>query len=347
MTLDTETLDPLADERWQRFVERSANGSIFHHADWLRLLHDQYSYPMLARCVLGADGEIVAGLPFARVSSRLTGKRLVAVPFSDVCAPVLVDPDDAQALAQLLEAVSAAQRQDGIAIEIRTALEGVGRAGSAFYQHELALDQGLAAVEAGFTKMASRGVTRAKRDGVEVVRTTDAAALEDFYRLHLHTRRRQGVPTQPKRFIGRFAKLFERDLGFVLTARWQDKPIAAAVFLTFNGVLTYKYGASDGEHLKRRPNNAIFMEAIRWGCEHGQHTLDMGRTDVENEGLRAFKRGWGTQEHTLTYTHLSAATQEAKGSSRSGVPRVLGTVISRTPPLTGRLVGAALYRHFG
>jgi CelD/BcsL family acetyltransferase involved in cellulose biosynthesis len=342
--LTAETLDPLLDERWQRFVERSANGGIFHHTEWLRLLHAQYGYPMLARCLADADGEIVAGLPFARIKSRLTGTRLVAVPFSDVCTPVLSDPENAGMLAQLLDTVTTAQQSDGITVEIRAPLESIGHAGSSFFQHELALEPGLAAIRGGFTKMVKRGIARAERDGVEVVRAKDEEALRTFYRLHLHTRRRQGVPTQPKRFIERFAQLFDQELGFVLIARFEGKPIAAAVFLTFNGVLTYKYGASDSAELKRRPNNAIFMEAIQWGCEHGQRTLDMGRTDLENEGLSAFKRSWGAQEHTLRYTRLSA---QAEDSTRSGVPGALGTIISRTPPLTGRLVGAALYRHFG
>jgi CelD/BcsL family acetyltransferase involved in cellulose biosynthesis len=342
--LTAETLDPLLDIRWQRFVERSANGGIFHHTEWLRLLNAQYGYPMLAQCLADGDGEIVAGLPFARIKSRLTGTRLVAVPFSDVCAPVLSDTQDAGMLTRLLDTVCAAHQRDGIAVEIRAPLEGIGHAGSGFHQHELALDPGLATISDGFTKMVKRGIARAERDGVEVVRATDEEALRTFYRLHLHTRRRQGVPTQPKRFITRFAQLFDQDLGFVLIARSEDIPIAAAVFLTFNGVLTYKYGASDSAYLKRRPNNAIFMEAIRWGCEHGQRTLDMGRTDLENEGLSAFKRSWGAREHTLTYTRLSPQVER---STRAGVPSALGTVISRSPPLTGRLVGAALYRHFG
>ena len=42
---------------------------------------------MSALCVI-EDGEAVAGLPLARVESRLTGRRLVALPFSDVCPPV-------------------------------------------------------------------------------------------------------------------------------------------------------------------------------------------------------------------------------------------------------------------
>jgi CelD/BcsL family acetyltransferase involved in cellulose biosynthesis len=342
--LRVQTLDPLTDARWQRFVEDSANGSIFHHAEWLRLLNDQYGYPMHAHCVTSADGEILAGLPFARIKSRLTGTRLVAVPFSDMCAPVKRDLEDSATVDRLLEMVRAEHERNGIEIEIRTELDGVGHAGHGFYQHELTLEADLAAVKGRFTKMASRGISRSARDGVEVVRGTGPEMLNNFYRLHLHTRRRQGVPTQPKRFIDRYARLFDQGLGFILEARSESQPIAAAVFLRFNGVLTYKYGASDTEHLKKRPNNALFMEAIRWGCEQGLHTFDLGRTDLDNEGLCAFKRGWGARERELTYTHLSSSSER---SADSGVPKVLTTIIQRTPPITGRLVGAALYRHFG
>jgi CelD/BcsL family acetyltransferase involved in cellulose biosynthesis len=342
--VDVATLDPVADSRWQRFVERSPNARIFHHRAWLCLLADQYGYEPLACCVTDGRGEIVAGLPFARVRSRFTGTRLVALPFSDVCEPVLRDPDDAFALSKLCEGIRAAHERDGVAVEIRARLAGIGRPGDGFYSHELDLAPGLHSVRAGFTKMARRGVARAERDGVEVVAASDEAALRTFYRLHVRTRRRQGVPTQPWRFIARFAALFEQQLGFVLVARAQGRPIAAAVFLAWGDVLTYKYGASDTSHLRLRPNNAIFMDAIQWGCEQGMRTLDMGRTDLGNEGLCAFKRGWGAREQELSYTYLRAPRERSR---RSGVPRALGALISSTPPVTGRLIGAALYRHFG
>lgn len=341
--LRSETIDPLSDERWRAFVEHSPAGSVFHSPEWLALLHRQYRYPLLARC-LSDGGELVAGLPFALVDSRLTGRRLVAVPFSDTCGPVLREQHDETALPLLLDGVREAHLRESIDMEIRARLPGLGRDGERFHHHEVPLEGGPAAVGQRFTKMASRGVARARRDGVEIVRATDERALRDFYRLHLATRRRQGVPTQSKRFMRRFTALFERSLGFVLLARLQGETIAAAVFLSFNGVLTYKYGASDRGRLRHRPNHAIFAEAIRFACGQGMHTLDLGRTDLDNEGLRSFKLGWGAIERPIAYTLLSAR------QARPAAPRArkaLSATITHTPPLTGRLIGAALYRHFG
>lgn len=324
-------------------MECSSTGSVFHHVEWLRLLQDQYRYPLIAHCVTADNGQIVAGLPFARVSSRLTGKRLVAVPFSDNCSPVLVNAGDRQALDLLLNSIRARYADSGTCVEIRAPISGLPSS-ERFYQHELALEPCIASVQGNFSKNAKRGIARAKREGVEVHRATDAAALDAFYQLHVRTRRRQGVPTQPKPFIDRFARLFERDLGFVLLARSEGRPIAAAVFLHFNGVLTYKYGASSPSDLDKRPNHAVFGEVIRWGCEQAHHTLDFGRTDLDNEGLRSFKRSWGAHERELGYTRFPAADA---GVARGAVPKLVKTLISRTPPITGRLIGAALYRHFG
>ena len=125
--------------------------------------------------------------------------------------------------------------------------------------------------------------------------------------MHVATRRRQGVPTQPKSFILRFDELFERDLGFVLIVRDGEQTIAAAVFLSFNGTLIYKYGASDPAALGKRPNNLLFLEAIRGGCAAGMHTLDLGRTDVDHKSLREFKTSWGAHERVLEYHELGAA----------------------------------------
>jgi hypothetical protein len=80
--LATEVIDPIADPRWHELVTASPGSGVFHHPAWLRILRDEYRYPIEAWCVERRDGTVVAGLPVATVRSRLTGARLVAVPFS-------------------------------------------------------------------------------------------------------------------------------------------------------------------------------------------------------------------------------------------------------------------------
>jgi CelD/BcsL family acetyltransferase involved in cellulose biosynthesis len=344
MTQDA-LLDPVQDPRWGDFAARAAGASIFHHPAWLELLSSRYGYETTA-CCLVEDGAIVAGMPWASVSSRLTGARLVALPFSDVCPPLFA-PGREPALAEPLgRAIEAERRRAGRGLEVRADVGGLSDAVSAhrFWQHRLALDSDPAGLEGRFKSQVRRGIAKARKAGLVVEHRTDGAAVDDFYRLHLRTRRRQGMPTQPKRFFRAVAGLLQDGLGFVLVTRSERTPIAAAVFLHFAGTLTYKWGASDERHLALRPNNLLFSEAVRWGCEQGCDTLDFGRTDLDNEGLRSFKRSWGTEEVALRYTYVGLPVPSGEPSR---IERAMKATLRRSPPAAGRLIGAGLYRHFG
>jgi CelD/BcsL family acetyltransferase involved in cellulose biosynthesis len=337
-------VDPLAEPAWLDLIDRAPEATIFHHPSWLRLLAEQYSYPISAWCIAGDDGRLAAGLPVALVKSRLTGTRLVSVPFSDACPP-LHDPGAGIERGSLAVAVAHERDQAGLGLEVRGELHAPGASVVERYvQHRLTLDPDVGSVERGFSKsQVRRGITKAIREGVTIEFGRGRDALARFYDLHVATRRHQGMPTQPRRFILRFAALFEEGLGFVLLARHRDRDIAGAVFLTTGRTLTYKYGASRRSDLSLRPNNLLFMEAIRWGCEHGIGVLDFGRTDFDNDGLRAFKSSWGAVELPLAYSYLGAP---APDPDHGLAGRAVKSVIRHSPPFVGRLVGATLYRSF-
>jgi CelD/BcsL family acetyltransferase involved in cellulose biosynthesis len=341
------TVDPLVDGDWLALVQRAPDASIFHHPAWLSLLRDAYGYAIEACCVAAPDGRLLGGLPVAEVSSRLTGRRLVALPFSDFCPPLIAPEAPAEAVVALRDALVRLRSNRGVPLEVRgngQALRGAAP-GERFHHHVIALEADVAAVARRFTKpQVSRGVRRAVREGLQTTRCVDRSALLAFYRLHAATRRRLGVPTQPRRFILGFEELFQQGLGFVLLVHRQGQPIAAGVFLTFGDTLLYKYGASDARWLQTRPNNLLFMEAIRWGCEQGMRALDLGRTHWGQESLRAFKLAWGAQERELRYRYVGGGAPPARNGRGE---RLLGAVIRRSPPLAGRVIGEVLYRHAG
>jgi CelD/BcsL family acetyltransferase involved in cellulose biosynthesis len=333
-------LDPLADPRWPVLISSSREAMIFHHPAWLRLLCEQYGYEMIACAIADSDGVLLEALPLALVASRLTGRRLVALPFSDICQPVSIDGADHG----LTDALARLHSEAGLTLRVHAPLPALGEEASSYRHHTVRLEPDLDAVQKRFTRSSAlRGARRAQRDGVTVENRTDADALAEFYRLHVRSRRRQGVPTQPRRFIMGFAELFGRGLGFVSLARAEGRVIAAAVMLNYNGTLVYKYGASDPGALSLRPNNLIFSEAIAWGCSEGLHSLDLGRTDLHHDSLSEFKRMWGADERILAYTE--APTPKRQGTDRAG--RALGALIRHAPPAFGQGLGQVLYRHVG
>jgi CelD/BcsL family acetyltransferase involved in cellulose biosynthesis len=344
-----DRIDPVADPAWTEFLGRCAGAEIFHQPLWLELIQAQYGYDLSAQLIRGEDGEIEAGLPVARIESRLTGKRLVAIPFSDTCSPLVGRDAAPGAGAALGEALAASAAEEGLPLGVHAPLEGVDPSCVVrrFVRHELPLGADVAEVEKGFSKnRVVRNVKKARKEGLEFELGRDRAALDGFYRLHLLTRRKLGVPTQPKRFIRRFERLFEGGLGFVGTVRDEGVAVAAGVFLACDGTLTYKYGASDPAALGKRPNHLLHAEAIRWGCENGQSLYDMGRSDLDNEGLRTFKSTWGASELDLAYTYLGAPVP-SESDEHGARERLIEKTIQRSPAFVGRVAGELLYRHYG
>jgi lipid II:glycine glycyltransferase (peptidoglycan interpeptide bridge formation enzyme) len=168
--------------------------------------------------------------------------------------------------------------------------------------------------------------------------------LSTFYSLHVATRRRLGTPVQPRRY---FELLWERIIapghGFVLVAEAEGAPIAAAVFLAANGEIVYKYSASDTAAWSLRPNNALLWHAIKWGCENGYERFDFGRSELDNEGLRSFKRSWGAAELPLVVSTFGETGTRSAGTGPVGA--LAASLIRRSPEIACRAAGALLYRY--
>src|SRR5262249_45036070 len=162
------------------------------------------------------------------------------LPYTDYCPPLV-------SAGQQEEELACAVRRAGSAagvrrIEVRAPLADAPATGRAALRHVLALDGGAAEVYAGFHhSQVKRNIRRAEREGLTVrqgTRPEDLAGI--FYGLHLRTRRRQGVPVQPRRF---FRLLWERvistGLGSVVIVEASGQPVAAAVFLAWNRTVVY------------------------------------------------------------------------------------------------------------
>lgn len=332
-----ELIDPVRDRRWGEFVAIAPAASIFHHPRWIGLLEEHYGFEVLACCTFDRDGRLRSGQPLAMVNSRLRAARLVGLPFSDFCPPLITGGDGAAAALTL--ALDELRKRRAVALEVHAPLlQGVPSAHPCkrYLHHVLALEPDADAVMRRFAKpQILRGARRAQREGLRVELRTDQDALMAFYRLHVATRRRQGLLPHPRRFIARLSRLLDDGLGFVAIALDGAAPAAAAVFLHCRDVLTYKYGASDASRLPKRPNNLLFVEAIRWGCSHGMTTLDFGRTDIGHESLRAFKLAFGAEERELVYTTISSnGARPARDWRRAG--GLAAPLIRHAPPLVSR-----------
>ncbi len=336
----------LDDPRWTAFVGRCRHATPFHDPAWASLLAETYRYPAFACAVQGVDGEIVGGAPFLEVRSLSRRRRWISLPFTDECAPLAADADSLSELSEALGDAQAAGEAPGV--EVRGAVHGLGwTMGADAVTHQLWLEPDLASLRRRFSRsQVVRNIARAERDGVAVRRAETVQDLEAFYQLHTRTRRRQGVPVQPRRFFTLlWSRLVQSGLAFILLADIPDRPaVAGALFLSDGRTTIYKFGASDVDSLRFRPNHLIFWTAIGEAAQAGHRIFDFGRTDLANEGLRAFKSGWGAEERPLLYSTLEPG---AAAGEEGIAARALSLAIRKGPAWMCRGTGEALYRYAG
>jgi len=339
-----QRVNPLEESGWDAALESYPASSIFHTAAWAAVLQASYGYTPVY-FALRESGRFRALLPLMEVDSWLTGKRGVSLPFTDDCEPLC---SDAGALAGVLQKVMEyARERDWNYLECRGGKEffADAPASTAFYGHRLMLAGG---EEAMFSKVESavrRAIRKAEKGGVSVEFSQSLDAMRTFYDLHCKTRNRHGLPPQPFRFFHNIHDhILSKNHGFVVLARYQQVPVASAVYIHWGKNAIYKYGASDETFQHLRANNLVMWEAIKWYGRNGFQQLHFGRTSFTNEGLRRFKLGWGTEEHSIEYVRYDRR-KDGFVTVKDGSSGWHSHVFNMMPGFLSRLVGSVLYKH--
>jgi lipid II:glycine glycyltransferase (peptidoglycan interpeptide bridge formation enzyme) len=269
------------------------------------------------------------------------------MPFSDFCEPLLLDQwrHEGILFETLLEI---ARERKWSYFELRggkNSLPSAAVAAERFYSHKLDLTIG---IESLFTRVESpvrRAIRKAQNSGLAVEINNTATAMADFYRLHVRTRKRHGLPPQPFSFFRNVQKeIIERDLGFVVVGKQGMAPIAAAVFFHSGEEALFKFGASNEENQHLRGNNLVMWEGIQELVRQGRKTLHFGRTSTDNDGLRRFKLSWRPQEDVLEYFRFALKTKTWLNSGRNASG--FHNQFFRSFPLAvNRIAGALIYPH--
>lgn len=337
-------MDPSTDSDWDQTVREHPECTVFHSSAWAKVLRNTYGHrPVYLRFRLG--DQLMASIPMMEVSSPITGLRGVGLPFTDVCRPLLCP---GMRLDEILAQVSDEAKSRGWRFfEIRS--EGKDCAPSCnsgrFIGHTLGLRSQAAELFARFSSPVRRAIRKAERSKLTVRIATDRDGVKEFYRLHIQTRRRHGIPPQPFEFFSNIhTELIARGLGFVTLAYRGPRAIAGAVFLHFANAAVFKFGASDRAEQEHRGNNLVMWETIKFLRKINVTTLHFGRTEIGHESLRRFKLGWGTEETPIDYLRFDPRTGEAlqRNDRMKGWHAV---VLGMMPMALSRWLGKTLYPH--
>lgn len=341
-------IDPTIDPRWEVFVMQHPRATVFHTPGWIRALARTYGFTPLALTTAAANETITEGMPFCLVSSWLTGRRLISLPFSDHCEPLVSGTAGGVALFESFQ-----DRVEDLGVrksEIRPLSESLVDYGLSGFQtterfclHTLDLTPASEQLMSAFHRdCVQRKIRRAERDQVSCESGRSESLVRTFYALNLLTRRKHRLLPQP---LAWFRNLVEC-LGDALTisiARLDGRPIAGIMTIRHNRTLVYKYGCSDSRFNHHGATPLLFWKTIQEAKSSGCTVLDLGRSGMKDEGLIAFKDRWNATRSALCY--VGYPPRAAVGGLKD---RLLGWggIVENMPDRLLSAMGGLLYRHF-
>jgi CelD/BcsL family acetyltransferase involved in cellulose biosynthesis len=346
--MDVYSFDPLEDSRWTEFVARHPKASIFHTSGWLRALHRTYRFEPVAFTTSRPTDDLQNALVFAAVRSWLTGSRLVSLPFSDHCEPLVDSREELQALCSAVLRHRPEERWRYIEIRPTSpdfSLEAGFGKGQTFLLHRLNLRPDLDVLLSSFHKDSiRRKIRRAERERLTYEEGRSEALLRKLCYLLDLTRQRHQVPLQPRAWFDNLIDCLGGNVCIRIVSK-DGQPVAGILTLAHGKSVVYKYGGSD-----TRLNSAggipfLFWKAIQDAKRTGAQELDLGRSDCDAAGLIAFKEHLAATRSTLTYWRCPEAMRSA--SKNAWAISVAKRVFARLPGPVRRASGRFLYPHIG
>lgn len=340
-------IDPIKDARWHEFLQQHPAASIFHTPGWLQALHRTYGYKPVALTTSLPGQPLTNGSPFCEISSWLSGRRLVSLPFSDHCTPLV---ESSEQIRELLAAVQERiEQQNWKYVEIR-ALDfqlpdsAVSGPSKVFVSHHLDLRPSQDEIFRTFHKdCVQRTIRRAEKANLTYEAGTSEKLLVKFYYLLLSTRRKHGLPPQPKAWFRNLVACL-RDQVTIHVASIDTRPIASILTLRHKRVLVYKYGCSDQRANHFGGTHLLLWKAIQSAKSDGLSEFDLGRSECDNPGLISFKDRWGAKRSVLTYFRFPLKGRMESTATQGALVKYL---FAHVPDSVLVAAGRMLYKHVG
>ena len=340
-------IDPLTNPRWPEFLRGNPQASVFHSRGWLEAVYRTYGYRPAVITTSPPNSDLANGLVFCRVRSCFTGRRFVALPFSDHCDPLVRGTDD---LLTLLSEIERQAQSEGCSyVELRpvsvlSGLQPAWHTSHAYCLHRVDLRLGAEGLFRRFHRnCVQRRIRHAEKEGIAITEGRDAATLGVFYDLFLQTRRRHGLPPPPIAWFRNILTCLS-DSATIRCAHQNGQPVAAILTLQCGTSLYYKYGASLTRFHRLAATPYLLWHAIQDAIRKGLEVFDLGRSDYDNHGLITFKDRWNSVRSLLAYIRSPANAPKPSHATLARNP-LFQTACRYMPDNCLTAIGHLSYRH--
>lgn len=308
---------------WDDYVERHPNGTLFHLTAWKQVVEQTFrhkSYYIVAssleqRTGSGERGEgstssapfpIAGVLPLFLIKSVLFGNYLISIPFAELGGPLSDSPDVEHLLLEHAEKLAAELECDYLELRNRIPLAGLPTKTLYFnFKREIfsALEENMTAIP--------RKARRMIRQGEKFGLTAEFGnhLIDAHYHIMARSYHSLGTPIFPKNFFENFLTIFGEKAQLLLIRNRQKEPVSAVMTFYFKNQVIPYWAGSNFQDRKLAPNDFMYWQLMKHGCESGFTVFDFGRSKA-GTGSYDFKRHWGFEPVQLAYQYYLVKAKE-------------------------------------
>jgi len=340
-----EILYDLDDQRIIPFLLTHERSSVYHHPAWLKGISKCFNHKAFYLLEIDDTNNITGLIPFMIINSNFTKKRVVSLPFSTHCDP-LIDFNDLKAAIGFLKL----HFDNNIKIDLRT-LSNLNNIlsdfsfSSEFTTHILEMDDSLESTFNSFHGRSVRAsIRKAEKNDLSFEFLNNDNGLKIFYNLETDLRKRLALPPLPFKFFKKvFVELNKYNLICIPIVRKSNLPLAAGFILEFKDTTYLEYTASNRNYIDLYINQKLFWEIIKAAHIKGIRKIDFGRSNINHQTLIAFKEKWNAKPFFISnYWHPESNIIK---KNKKTLNRVMKKVNMFMPASLLKIEGKLLYPH--
>ena len=304
------------DERaWDEYVLKSEYSTFYHQIDWKNVVEKTYKHKPIYLMAKEND-EIKGVLPLFMMKSMFFGKKLVSVPFAPYGGTCADNETVKKAL--IKESKRLTEESSANYLELRSVNKSEPglAANNNYVTFILTLNKNPDIVWKKFNNKVRNAIRKALKSNLEISHDNN---LKEFYILYTKNMRNLGTPPHSYAFFKKLLIEFPKHAKIV-SVQHNGIIIAALFLLSFKHSLISGWAASDKAYQKINPNNLLYWEVIKHGCEEGYMDFDFGRS-IYNSGTFKFKKPWGAEPEQLCYLYYLRTIENIPDTSQSNQKR--------------------------
>lgn len=286
--------------KWDNYIKQKKSVSFCHLSGWEKVIRQSFGHRPFYLMAGGAE-KVMGILPLFIIKSRLFGSGMVSVPFLDYGGICAENEKVERELFEQATKIACREKVDYIEFRYQAKKDNTIVDKSNKINLKLRLDNDPEVIWNKLEPKVRNQVRKAKKTELQF-KVSGFKEVDLFYDVFARNMRDLGTPVYPKSFFLNILRIFP-DNAEIFLIKYGRKVIGGALAFYFKNQMEIPWASCIREYFEYCPNNLLYWEAIKRGCERGCEYFNFGRS-TKGSSHYNFKKQWGAQEQQLYYQYV-------------------------------------------